>query len=167
MHADTLKLRKRHYRERKILCLLRGQIDRVEWNRRLAGGQGPQPLTDYDIAQFDCLRAFARRNDFEVLPPASRSVTHGELLILRWLAEAQRKAGLRTCPVKDAAFRATLDQCARLLMTLGVFLPPQSLYIHSVLDDNRVMPQLPADDFDHDRSPFMESLLAYRRSRRA
>lgn len=85
---------------------------------------------------FGCLREFARRNAFVILALDAQFVTSGELVILRWLAEAQRQTGLRTCHFQDIGLKSSLRYCADALKDLGVALPSQTLHIHTDLDDD-------------------------------
>lgn len=54
--------------------------------------------------------------------------------MLRWLAEAQRQNGLRTCYFRDIGLKTSLRHCASLLKEFGVFLPHKTLHICSDLN---------------------------------
>ncbi|WP_337187294.1 hypothetical protein [Phenylobacterium sp.] len=123
-------VQRRNVYERKALCLLRGEpvaFDARGPAIRTHARRRP-PLDDYCKVHFACLREFARRNGLEVEAVGSKYVSTGELTVLRWLAEAQRRSGLRTCDLGDLGLKTSLLHCAELLKDLGMPLPVQTLY---------------------------------------
>lgn len=140
MTTDLLSLRRRNVHERKALRLLRGEIitpsrDTLAWRRAHIISMDDGTLGEYSRAHFGSLREFAYRNGLEIRPSGSQYLTAGELVMLRWLAEAQRQNGLRTCHFRDIGLKTSLRHCASLLKEFGVFLPHKTLHISSDLDD--------------------------------
>lgn len=131
MSINTMKLCKRNVFERKALRLVRS----AEWEGDAAlpffgNGEGDE----FCQAHFGHLRASAVRNGLMILPLDSPYLTSSELLMLRWLAEAQRQNGLRTCHLEDIDLKTSLGRCAILLKMLGTCLPANTLHIHTDLD---------------------------------
>lgn len=141
MIADTMAFRRRNIFERKALRLMRGETCAAEHEEApgrgmYPGGTTSEGLGEYRRDHFGRLREFARHNGFVILPLDAQFVTSSELVILRWLAEAQRQTGLRTCHFRDIGLKATLRYCAGMLRGLGVCLPSQTLHIRTDLDDD-------------------------------
>lgn len=159
MSINTMKLCKRNVFERKALRMIRGaerDEAREEAVRPIVGGTG---LDECNQAHFGCLRAFALRNGLVILPEDSPYLTSSELLMLRWLAEAQRQSGLRTCHFGDVGLKTSLWHCAILLKGLGTCLPAKTLHIHTDLDD-----RLPAVNGMRHRKTQQGITVAKRRS---
>lgn len=139
MAADHLTFRRRNIRERQAIRLLRGEaIADIAANKRRcskAANAIDETLPSYGSAHFGCLRHFCFRNQIEIRPLSSLYIADDELAVLRWLAEAQRSTGLRTCYISDLGLKTSLQHCAELLKELGVSLPTQTLYIYSRLYD--------------------------------
>lgn len=140
MAADTMTFRRRNVFERKALRLVRGETCATEYDGLTGGGTQSASPGQYNRAHFGCLREFAGRNGFVILPPDAQYVMSSELVILRWLAEAQRRTGLRTCHFRDIGLKTSLRHCAGALKGLGVALPAKTLHIHTVLDDELPTP---------------------------
>ncbi|MBL8655728.1 MAG: hypothetical protein JNJ92_00010 [Altererythrobacter sp.] len=123
MRSDLASVRKRKVFERKALQYMRGEKTSPD------ASDLPANTPSLRVAHFGCLRTFALRNELKVLPPGSQYLSPGELLILRWLAEAQRQVGPHTCCIDDPGFKSTLRHCAAILRDVGVYLPTRTLYI--------------------------------------
>lgn len=133
MVTDLMVFRRRNVFERKALQLVRGETANAGEPDEAAGfGASIKPgFGKYKQAQFECLRESSRRNGLTIRSVGCQYVSADELAILRWLAEAQRQTGLRTCYFHDARLKASLRYCANILKELGVLLPPQTLNIYS------------------------------------
>lgn len=117
----ALTLRKRNIVERKALRLLRGDFSRAA---------GTELASQQDVAAlFGDLLARAGDSGMRIQPVEAACLTADELLILRWLAEAQRETGLRTFRPADAALLRAINRCADLLKMLDVQLPSRTLRI--------------------------------------
>lgn len=112
MTPARLLLSQRHVRERRVLDLLRGAAP------------------DMSNAGFARLALLAARQGLAVQSGTSRYVTLDELCLLRWLAEAQRRRGLKTYDRDDAALRSHLCLSAAILKRDGLVLPPLTLSVH-------------------------------------
>lgn len=129
MTASTLALRRRTHVERKVLSLLRGgDAARPQLQRRPRDktriGLAPPTLTN---RCFSDLRHHAGRQGLRVQPPLIPYVSEAEIILLSWLAEAQRVAGPGSAP-DDANLMAALADCAGLLNAIGLRLSPLTLY---------------------------------------
>lgn len=148
MLADITTFRRRNVFERKALRLLRGEDSAASYmpapERAVQPAAANMHLGEYRRAHFGRLRDAAHRNGLLFLALDAQFVTAGELLTLRWLAEAQRQTGLRSCSVPDIALTTALRHCAAILDRLGIFLPSKTLHIHTDLDDELSAPDAPA-----------------------
>lgn len=140
MASDYKVFRKRNVYERKALRLVRGETNPVEYEGLPRREAYPAPestnLGVYRRTHFMVLRQFARRNGLNILTLEAKYVTSSELVILRWLAEAQRETGLRTCHFRDIGLTTSLRHCASVLKAIGAHLPPKTLNIYTDLDDD-------------------------------
>lgn len=129
MTATTLALSRRTYVERKVLSLLRGGDEgRPLIRSRSYNGTTTcaESMTEAD-RYFGDLRRHVARLGLRVQPPATPYVTEAELMVLSWLAQAQRVAGFSSAPA-DAALLSALAGCAGLLDGMGLRLSPLTLY---------------------------------------
>lgn len=133
MTCPLLPLARRRTVERKIVAILRGEPIRQGYAIQV----GSSVPADWFVPAFlrlseqklDALRAHARREGLEVFPASSPFLSRGETLLLLRLAKGQRLAGLAGDLHIDSAFREILTECAKILATLGLRLPHNTLHI--------------------------------------
>lgn len=116
-----IHLSRRNIVERKVLRFIRGET---------AAGDNA-----YVHGHFHKLRDRARRNGIMIQRAGAPYVYPDELLLLRWLAEAQRRRGRRTYHLRDDSLATSLWHCAAILKEEGMFLPYQTLSIHTGRDE--------------------------------
>ncbi len=134
MVGELLSIRKRSAVERKALEIIRGKSFEEGHFALFSGGAAIRPFGAPEMAHFASLRECAGRNGLDTLEIDSHYVSAAELLILRWLAEAQRRSGLRTFRFKDIGLLTALRHCAVILEQIGLMLPPRTLALFSRVD---------------------------------
>ena len=128
--VTTRALGRRSHSERKVLALLRGEVTAsrptraIRPNRASAAG----PPTPPQARRMTELRHMARERGLAIMPPRTPYVGSDELLILSWLAGAQRVTGPPSPPQGDQAFLMAIVGCAALLDSMGLHLSPLTLY---------------------------------------
>lgn len=110
----AMTLNRRSCTEQRVIRMLRG--DQTE----------DRALFVYQ-EQFARLRDLAHRVGLHINVPGTAWLGADELLLLAWLAQAQRVAGYTRSFHSDATLRLTIVHCAGTLNALGVQLPPLTL----------------------------------------
>lgn len=113
MIVSTLPIHRRTRTERAVIAYLRGDA--------FAGKS-----RDLDV-RFRRLRQIAARAGLEVMPPGSSYVSQNELMLLCWIAEAQRGVGPVSAP-DNRCLAEGVRRCALALDTASIRLPPLTLY---------------------------------------
>lgn len=113
MIVSTLPIHRRTRTERAVIAYLRGEA--------FAGKS-----RDLDV-RFRRLRRIAARAGIEAMPPGSAYVSQNELMLLCWIAEAQREAGPDSVP-DNRCLAAVVRRCAQALVVASLRLPPLTLY---------------------------------------
>lgn len=80
------------------------------------------------ITQFEKLRWLAARNALVIQKPGTPYLSHNELNMLAWLAQAQRISGYTHRFHPDAMLTLTIVHCAGTLDALGIRLPVLAVY---------------------------------------
>lgn len=86
-------------------------------------GDGQFHITSSAGAVFAKLRSLARGNGLAIRDPAAQFVDEDELLLLRWIAQSQRVAGLRSPYRLDERLRKIIGDCGEILELAGLRLP--------------------------------------------
>lgn len=130
MATDYMALNRRNIYERKIVRILRGEY--VKYFHHYENNKEDNNLSVNDILfdSFLKIREFSNINSMDVRPVGSQYISTGELSILRWIAEAQRQAGLRTYDINDHQFQSEIEHCADILKGIGAILPSQTLFAY-------------------------------------
>lgn len=113
MNRTTLPLHRRTRVERRILAILRGGVD-----VRVSPDQAES---------FADLRRCAAANALVIAPPDAPYAAVDELLIISWLADAQRLVSKVGGPA-DAALAQSVRRCADILSGMRLRLSPLVLY---------------------------------------
>lgn len=114
-----MALKRRSFTEQRVIRMLRG--DQTD----------DRALFLYE-AQFGRLRDLAHRAGMRVNVPGTTWLGSDELLLLAWLAQAQRVLGYTKSFHRDATLTLTVVHCAGTLNALGIQLPPLTLQHASV-----------------------------------
>ncbi len=123
-------LRRRSHAERKALAVLRGEDVRPlpSGGRARSNPTGAASVSLHALVRgFMDLRRLAAQHGLAVQPPSTPFIAESELLLLSWLAEAQRVAGPATAP-DDPCLVAAIARCAGMLEANGLRLAPLTLY---------------------------------------
>lgn len=110
----AMALRRRSFAEQRVVRMLRGDPtdDRASFV--------------YE-EQFRRLRELAARSGLRVKEPGTAWLGSDELLMISWLAQAQRVLGYTRQFHPDGTLTLTVVHCAGTLNALGIQLPPLTL----------------------------------------
>ena len=123
----AMAIRRRDPVERRILMLVRG-ADRASQRRPGATPNELRLLQTEEFARIAELGRLAIERGLEIQQPEAPYVSQDELLLLGWLAEAQRTAPSVLTPSPSLALQAAILAAAETLNMLGWWLPPLTLY---------------------------------------
>ncbi|WP_313392138.1 hypothetical protein [Sphingobium yanoikuyae] len=113
---NTRSLSRRPHVERQVLAILRGR-EGAAGNSRIAG----------DFAR---LRDLAQAGGHPVLPVGTLYLGNSELLLLSWLAVAQRIIAPKCEGPSQTDLASAIAACADTLISMGLRLYPISFYAH-------------------------------------
>ena len=132
-------LRKLNIHERRALRFVRlgAQLD-IEAEMHGYGAAFAASHADWQ-ARFCELHNLAIHHGMAISPIDASITTADEQFLLRWLAESQRQAGLRSCEIEDAKLHNILLNCAVILLKLGISLPSQTLYRPMNIDGKKML----------------------------
>lgn len=124
----SLAVRRRTGLERRVLLLLRGGGTTAT----IVSG-GPQPRRDRRLRSdsadhFAQLRHLATIHGLAILPPAAPYMSGDEVLLLGWIAQAQRVVSPTLTMPRDRALVAVVVRCAEALDAGGLRLTPLTIY---------------------------------------
>lgn len=127
---NTMAVRRRSGMERRVLLLIRSggeESGRLVSTTRAGRDRLPTP----SLQRTDCfaeLRDAAKTARLAIQPIASPYMSNDELLLLGWLAQAQRVAMPTIDMPRDPALKLAVVRCAGLLDAGGFRLSPFTIY---------------------------------------
>lgn len=113
MVISTLPIRRRTRAERIVIAYLRGEAQ-------------ARKSRDLDV-RFRRLRQIAGRAGLETMAPGCAYVGQHELMLLCWIAEAQRVSSPGSGP-DNRCLATAVRRCAEALDAVSLRLPPLTLY---------------------------------------
>ena len=125
---SPIALRRRPALERRDLAMLRGDEQHFHADEDARASEPSRQAAKSQALFFAELRRVAARHGITVLPPGSRLVGEGEMLLLTWLAQEQRITSHGRAIPADPLLIAAVARCAGLLDALGIHLGPNTLY---------------------------------------
>jgi len=121
---SPLLVRRRPHVERHVIALLRGDGEALS----KVGDRRVRLLLRAEMELFEGLARDAERQSFTVLRPRAPYVGSDELLLIKWLADAQR-ASHTFPPDLDERIVEGVKACAEWLTAVGLRLPPRTIQI--------------------------------------
>ncbi len=122
MTGMILPLSRRPRTERRVITIIRG---------------GHHALISDEMARcFERLRRLAADNDLIISPPGTPYIIASELMLISWLASAQRVVPARPMP-DNLCLKAIVRRCAQILSDMRLRLSSLTLYsgrLHSMAD---------------------------------
>lgn len=115
--------------ERRLLHLLRSSEELP--TRTIDPADSPETQRHQQPQRISCfadLRTAAKAAGLPIQPLGTPYITMSELLMLGWLAQAQRVAAPSMDPPFDRALRVAIARCAELLNAEGLRLSPSTIY---------------------------------------
>lgn len=115
--------------ERRILYLLRGSDELpVRMIDPADSTESRMLRQSLRTSCFADLRSAAKAAGLPIHPPGTLYMTISELLLLGWLAQAQRVAPPWMDPPVDRTLRIMIARCAQMLNAEGLRLSPSTIY---------------------------------------
>jgi|GEM_PF-565733 hypothetical protein len=122
MGVEVYALRRRPRKERAALAFIRGEVS-FEANQAALGQETQSPAARTQETVFARLRTLARSNGLVIRKPGAQFVDQDELLLLGWVAQAQRLAGLGPQSHPNERLRRVIGHCGKILESAGLRLP--------------------------------------------